>query len=95
MVAISTDSASNIISACRQLGWQQLSCFGHNLDLAVHKGMDDDRIDRVIRLGRKIVTAFSTSRRRQRELRSAQKQKHLPVMKLVADGDQLLLCWNI
>ena len=41
MVSLTVDSASNIISACRQLGLQRLSCFGHNLDLAVHKGMDD------------------------------------------------------
>ena len=41
MVAITTDNAINIISACRKLGWQRLSCFSHNVDLAVHKGMDD------------------------------------------------------
>ena len=40
-VAITTDSGINIKLACKLLGWQRLSCFGHNLDLAVNKGLDD------------------------------------------------------
>ena len=39
----------------------------------------------MIRLGRKIVDAFSTSWRRERELRNVQQQKNLLVKKLVAD----------
>ena len=39
----------------------------------------------MIRLGRKTGAAFSTSWRRQRELRNVQQQKNLPVKKLVAD----------
>ena len=42
-VAITTDSGANIKLACELLGWQRLSCFGHNLDLAVNKGLDDGR----------------------------------------------------
>ena len=40
-VVVTTDSGANIKLACELLGWQRLSCFGHNLDLAVHKGLDD------------------------------------------------------
>ena len=34
-VVITTDNASNIRLACQLLKWRQLTCFGHNLDLAV------------------------------------------------------------
>ena len=60
-VAVTSDSGANIKQACELLGWQTLSCFGHNLDLAVHKGLDDGkmRIDIVLRKCRKIMAAFS------------------------------------
>ena len=31
----STDVGSNVRLACTLLGWKRISCFGHNLDLAV------------------------------------------------------------
>jgi len=37
-VAITTDSGTNIKLACELLGWQRLSCFGLNLNLAVNIG---------------------------------------------------------
>ena len=40
-VAITTDSGANIKLACELLGWQRLSFFGHNLDLAVKKAGAD------------------------------------------------------
>ena len=36
-VAITTDNGSNIVLACSNLDWLRLSCFGHNLNLAVRK----------------------------------------------------------
>ena len=39
-----TDSGSNIKLACELLGWQGLSCLGHNLDLSVNKGLNDDQL---------------------------------------------------
>ena len=55
-VAITTDSGANIKLACELLGWQRLSCFGHNLDLAVNKGLGDGRmrVDTVLRKCRRI-----------------------------------------
>ena len=41
---------SNIKLACRLLEWRRLSCFGHNLDLAINKGIKDHRMDRVLHL---------------------------------------------
>ena len=42
LVAITTDSGSNIKLACQLLKWKRLSCFGHNLDLAINKGLQDN-----------------------------------------------------
>ena len=43
-VGITTDSGSNVKSACQLLNWSRLSCFGHNLNLAVEKGLNDGRV---------------------------------------------------
>ena len=69
-VAITTDSGAYIKLACELLGWQRLSCFGHNLDLAVNKGLDDGRmhVDTVLRKCRRTVAAFSQSWKRNNEL---------------------------
>ena len=85
LTAATTDSGSNIKLACRLLGWRRLSCFGHNLDLAINKGIKDHRIDRVLRLCKSIVAAFSSSWKRKRELRTVQDQKGLPVKCLKSD----------
>ena len=44
LVEITTDSGSNIKLACDLLNWNRLSCFGHNLNLAVGKGLNDARV---------------------------------------------------
>ena len=48
LVAINTDSGNNIKLACELLSWMQLSCFGHNLDLTINKGLKDPQIDWVV-----------------------------------------------
>ena len=84
-VAITTDNASNIKLACRLLGCCQLSCFSHNLDLAVQRGLDDHRIERVLKVCRKIVATFSYSWQRRRQLLDEQQKRNLPTHKLKAD----------
>ena len=81
-VVITTDNASNIRLACQLLKWRQLTCFGHNLDLAVRKGLSDHRVDRVLHLSRQIVTAFSSSWKRTKSLADIQQQKGLPLKNL-------------
>ena len=44
-VAITTDNGSNVKLACQLLKWTRLSCFGHILDLAIKKGLQDSRIE--------------------------------------------------
>ena len=57
-----------------------MSCFGHNLNLAVGKGLDDARVKQVIHLC-KSVAALTT----------IQEQKGLPTHKLKAD---VVTCWG-
>lgn len=61
LVAVTTDSGANIKRACSLLQWKRISCFGHNLDLAVQKSLQDDRVSRVLRICRQIVAKFSQS----------------------------------
>ena len=71
LIAITTDNGSNIKLACELLTWMRVSCFGHNLDLAITKGLNDSQIDRVIDLCRKVVSLYSL--KRQKELQEAQR----------------------
>ena len=84
-VVLTTDNASNIKLACRLLCCCQLSCFSHNLDLAIQKGLGDHRIERVLKVCRKIVASFSYSWLRRRQLLEEQKRRNLPIHKLKAD----------
>ena len=71
--------------ACQLLKLKRLSCFGHNLDLAINKGLKDSRIDRVLGLCRKVIASFSCNWKRQRDLKEIQQHKDLPLKKLKGD----------
>ena len=84
-VCITTDSGANVVKAVRDLDWPWMSCFGHNLHLAITNAMkDEDRISRAIGVCKRIVTAFSQSWKRRRELSKAQLELKLPVKSLVS-----------
>ena len=85
LVAITTDSGSNVKLACALLHWRWLSCFGHNLDLAVRKSFDDRRVTRVLKVCRQVVATFSRSWKKKRDLAKAQHEKQLPLHNLKAD----------
>ena len=85
LVAITTDSGSNIKRACSLLQWTRISCFGHNLDLAIQKSLQDERVTRVLRICHQIVAKFSQSWKKSRDLVTAQCQNGLPCHKLKAD----------
>ena len=42
LTCITTDNGSNVTAAVEILGWNGLSCFGHNLHLAITNSMKDD-----------------------------------------------------
>ena len=85
LVGITTDSGANVKLACELLNWRRLSCFGHNLNLAIGKGLNDNRIQRALRICRGVVAAFSRSWKKRRDLVAAQEQKNLPIHKLKLD----------
>ena len=83
-VCLTTDNGSNIINAAERLGWTRLSCFGHNLHLAITKSIKNGaRCNRAFGVCRKIVSSFSTSWKRKRELTKAQINLKLPQHSLV------------
>ena len=71
------DNGSNIVLACSNLDWLRLSCFGHNLNLAVRKSVSDSRCVRALAVCKKIVSAFSRSWKKRRDLIHAQKELKL------------------
>jgi len=82
LVGITTDSGSNIKLACDLLNWNRLSCFGHNLNIAVGKGLNDTRVQRTLRVCRSAVAAFSRSWKKQHDLVVSQEQRWLPIRKV-------------
>ena len=62
-VCLTTDNGSNIVCATEScLGWTHLSCFGHNLHLAVQNSTKNDRkVDRALGVCKKLVSTFSHS----------------------------------
>ena len=60
---ITTDNGSNMISAVNNhLNWTNLSCFGHNLNLAIENSLKNDtRITRALGVCRRLVSTFSHS----------------------------------
>ena len=84
---ITTDNGSNILCAVRShLGWFYLSCFGHNLHLAISNSIKEDtRVQRALGVSRKIVTTFAHSWKKKRDLCSAQTTLDLPQHSLVGD----------
>lgn len=86
-VCLTTDNGRNIVCATtRRLGWKHLPCFGHNLHLAVGNSIKEDRrVDRALGVCRKIVTTFSHSWKKKRDLAQAQEQLSLPNHSLVVD----------
>ncbi|KAK0138123.1 Zinc finger BED domain-containing protein 1 [Merluccius polli] len=78
LACITTDNGSNIVKAISINNWTRLQCFGHRLHLAIENAMKDPRIDRVTGLCRKIVSTFSHSWLRRRNLAIVQKELKLP-----------------
>uniref|UniRef100_A0A9J8DDS8 BED-type domain-containing protein n=1 Tax=Cyprinus carpio carpio TaxID=630221 RepID=A0A9J8DDS8_CYPCA len=87
LVCITTDNGANIVAAVRKLGWTWLSCFGHNLHLAVTNSMksEKDRTARAMGVCRNLVTAFSQSWQKKKKLQREQVEHNLPQHCLVLD----------
>ena len=82
LVAITTDSGANVKRACRLLNWKRLSCFGHNLDSAIGKALNDERVTRVLRVCGHVVAKFSISWKKKRDPFEVQTEKKLTVAQI-------------
>jgi len=61
LVATTTDNGSNFVSAYKQLHWVRLSCFGHNLDLAINKSLNNPKAQQAIRKCHSLIELFHRS----------------------------------
>ena len=85
LVATTTDNASNYVAAFETLGWTRVSCFGHNLNLVVSKGLDNHRVQQAIARCHSLIELFSRSWKKTRDLRLKQEQLGMPMHKLITD----------
>ena len=85
LVAATTDSGSNIVSAFRILNAIRISCFGHNLDLAIKRGLDSIRVKRAIGRCHSLVELFHRSWKKTRDLKQKQDELGLPQHKIIGD----------
>ena len=69
LVFTTTDNGSNFISAFDLLELPRPSCFGHNLDLAINKALQVNRVQQAIGRCYTLVGRFSRSWKKNRDLR--------------------------
>lgn len=68
-VCVTTDNGANILKAIKDLEWQHLSCFGHNLHLGITKFIDNDHhLKRSLGVAHGIVAQFNYSWKKRRDL---------------------------
>ncbi|KAL3972567.1 protein-disulfide reductase (glutathione) [Sarotherodon galilaeus] len=84
-VCITTDNGANIVKAVELSGWTRLQCFGHRLHLAIERSMKDACVERAIGKCKKIVSAFSYTWKRKREMANAQAELNLPPHRLITE----------
>ena len=82
LVAATTDNGSNIVAAFNTLNLLRISCFGHNLDLAIKKGLNITQIQRALGRCHSLVELFHRSWKKNRDLRQKQQLLNLPQHKL-------------
>ena len=68
------------------LNWSRIPCFGHNLHLAITNAIKDEgRVSRAIGVTRKLITSFSHSWKKKRDLTKVQKNLSIPNHSLIID----------
>ena len=85
LVATTTDNGSNFIAAFNSLEWIRISCFGHNLDLAINKALNVEHVHRAVKGCCSLVEVFSRSWKKTRDFREKQVQLGLEEHKLIGD----------
>ena len=85
LVAATTDNASHMIAAFNLLDLLRLSCFGHNLDLAINKSLDCAQVRRALARCHSLVELFHRSWKKARDLCEKQQMLGLPEHKILGD----------
>ena len=85
LVATTTDNGSNFIAAFNSLEWIRISCFKHNLDLAINKALNVERVHRDVKRSCSLVEVFSRSWKKTGDFREKQVQLGLEEHKLIGD----------
>ena len=84
LACATTDNGANIVAAMRNLKWKRLSCFGHNLHLAITNSMkSDSHVTRATDIAHKIINTFAHSWKKKRDLTLAQIEMKLPSHSLI------------
>ncbi len=74
-----------MLQQTRKQDFTWVPCFGHNLHLAINKGLDIDRVSGSLSRLRKTVSAFSRSPKMLRQLKKKQKDLQLPEHRMIHD----------
>ena len=85
LVVTTTDNGSNFIAGMDLMGWTRLSCFGHNLDLAINHALSVPIIQQAIRRCHALVALFHRSWKKNRDLRQKQSKLKLKQHQLLSD----------
>ncbi|XP_074550123.1 E3 SUMO-protein ligase ZBED1-like [Halichoeres trimaculatus] len=91
LVCVTTDNATNNISALEQLEWERLQCFGHRLQRAIDAALrtlaapKKQAVERAVGICKKVVSAFSNSTKRKHSLAKAQAALGLPFHQLITE----------
>jgi len=89
IVAVVSDNAPNIVGAIKDSNFRHISCFAHNVNLVVQKGLK--KIINVQKKVKSIVEHFKISSHAQSKLQDIQKQLGLSPLKLKQD---VITRWN-
>ena len=69
MAAITTDNGANIVKAFKEKQWRNMTCFGHNLHLAITATIEKQpNVSRAIGVCKKVVAEFNMSWKRKKAL---------------------------
>ena len=85
MIAIVRDNARNMDVAVQNLGWEDVPCFAHTLQLAINNGLNLSQVSRVTALARKVVGHFKHSVVATIALKEKQQQMNVPQHHLIQD----------
>ena len=85
LIAMTTDSGANIVAAFRIVEILRISCFGHNLDLAIKKGLNINQVQCALSRCHSLVETFHRSWKKTHDLRHKQEQLDLSQHKIMGD----------